>query len=232
MDFLKNPQLTSWLRCGSQYDIIAYKMQNMFLNSEIYQLTKLWRMGSEQEKSLMVKRGTVNRLIEDALQGDPGTGGKMTARRRRSTSAGPLVPVSRRSLKNLLRVGVSREYRQWDRCSLSPAHQKLQGIPLAFSWQNPTIGYCQGLNLLVAISLLVLQDEEEAIWCLVAIMPQDYYTKNMVASQEAESIAQCTGTPAGGTAGAGGAAAFGDVFESVVVQKDLNAMVSENLKML
>lgn len=42
---------------GLQDDIEAYKTQNKFLNSEIYQLTKLWRKSSEQEKSLMVKVG-------------------------------------------------------------------------------------------------------------------------------------------------------------------------------
>lgn len=40
---------------------------------------------------------------------------------------------------------------------------------------------------LAAIALLVLQSEEDAFWCLVTvvetIMPQDYYTKNLVASQ-------------------------------------------------
>lgn len=40
---------------------------------------------------------------------------------------------------------------------------------------------------LAAIALLILRNEEEAFWCLVAIvetiMPQDYYTKNLVASQ-------------------------------------------------
>lgn len=40
---------------------------------------------------------------------------------------------------------------------------------------------------LAAIALLVLQNEEDAFWCLVAvveaIMPQDYYTKNLLASQ-------------------------------------------------
>lgn len=41
----------------TQDDIEAYKIQNKFLNSEIYQLTKLWRNSSEQEKSLMVKVG-------------------------------------------------------------------------------------------------------------------------------------------------------------------------------
>lgn len=45
---------------------------------------------------------------------------------------------------------------------------------------------------LAAIALLVLQNEEDAFWCLVAvveaIMPHDYYTKNLVASQ----VRKCT----------------------------------------
>ncbi|KAG7277960.1 hypothetical protein CRUP_022130 [Coryphaenoides rupestris] len=304
-------------------DIAAYKTQNKFLNSEIYQLTKLWRKSSEQEKSLMcayleasgcqkesrylgvlkqlqenktldpAQRRAVRKLIEDALQGDLATTFKMApvssppldhddygfkilpdyevedmkllakiqALEIRSHNllyqdAGdrPLLGrwtqylagrcdedfCSSPEIKNLLRAGVPREYRQrvwrWivrartltlreqhpqryqqlcdkSRTSphstsrqiqldlhrtlttnqhfsspSSPTLQKLQRILLAFSWQNPTIGYCQGLNRLAAIGLLVLQDEEEAFWCLVAvvefIMPQDYYTKHLVASQE------------------------------------------------
>lgn len=45
-----------------------------------------------------------------------------------------------------------------------------------------------GVSLrLAAIALLILQNEEDAFWCLVAvvehIIPQDYYTKNLLASQ-------------------------------------------------
>ncbi|XP_039866238.1 TBC1 domain family member 2A-like, partial [Simochromis diagramma] len=64
-------------------------------------------------------------------------------------------------LKILVREGVPREYRQrvW-RC--------------------------------LALALLVLQSEEDAFWCLVAvaeaIMPQDYYTKNLVASQADQRV--------------------------------------------
>lgn len=40
---------------------------------------------------------------------------------------------------------------------------------------------------LAAIALLVLENEEDAFWCLVAIveaiMPQDYYSKTLIASQ-------------------------------------------------
>ncbi|KAM3927481.1 TBC1 domain family member 2B [Leptodactylus fuscus] len=64
--------------------------------------------------------------------------------------------------------------------------QKLRNVLLAYSWRNPDIGYCQGLNRLVAIALLYL-DQEDAFWCLVTIvevfMPRDYYTKTLLGSQ-------------------------------------------------
>ncbi|XP_044139307.1 TBC1 domain family member 2B [Bufo gargarizans] len=64
--------------------------------------------------------------------------------------------------------------------------QKLRNILLAYSWRNPDIGYCQGLNRLAAIALLYL-DQEDAFWCLVTIvevfMPRDYYTKTLLGSQ-------------------------------------------------
>ncbi|XP_040456703.1 TBC1 domain family member 2B isoform X2 [Falco naumanni] len=64
--------------------------------------------------------------------------------------------------------------------------QKLRNVLLAFSWRNPDIGYCQGLNRLAAIALLYLE-QEDAFWCLVTIvevfMPHDYYTKTLLGSQ-------------------------------------------------
>ncbi|KAM6961079.1 TBC1 domain family member 2B [Aplochiton taeniatus] len=64
--------------------------------------------------------------------------------------------------------------------------QKLRNVLMAFSWRNPDIGYCQGLNRLVAIALLYL-DQEDAFWCLITIvevfMPRDYYTKTLLGSQ-------------------------------------------------
>ncbi|XP_072290873.1 TBC1 domain family member 2B [Eucyclogobius newberryi] len=64
--------------------------------------------------------------------------------------------------------------------------QKLRNVLTAFSWRNPDIGYCQGLNRLVAISLLYM-DQEDAFWMLIAIvevfMPRDYYTKTLLGSQ-------------------------------------------------
>ncbi|KAM4637767.1 TBC1 domain family member 2A isoform 2-T3 [Amazona ochrocephala] len=79
----------------------------------------------------------------------------------------------------------------------SPTSQlipKLRRVLLAFSWHNPAIGYCQGLNRLAAIALLVLEDEESAFWCLVHIvenlMPADYYSDTLITSQESEPTLQ------------------------------------------
>ncbi|XP_015275633.1 PREDICTED: TBC1 domain family member 2B [Gekko japonicus] len=64
--------------------------------------------------------------------------------------------------------------------------QKLRNVLLAYSWRNPDIGYCQGLNRLAAIALLYLE-QEDAFWCLVTIveifMARDYYTKTLLGSQ-------------------------------------------------
>uniref|UniRef100_A0A3B3X0X2 Rab-GAP TBC domain-containing protein n=1 Tax=Poecilia mexicana TaxID=48701 RepID=A0A3B3X0X2_9TELE len=306
-------------------DLAAYQTQNRFLNSEIYQLTKLWRKSSEQERSLMVKcayleatncqvesrylgvlrslqeakalapeqQEAVQRLIQDALGGEAKGVVKLSADRDHDEYGFKIVPdyevedmkllakiqaleirghsllqqdsmerpllarwaqyLAGRSeddlcpspeLKALLRSGVPQQYRRrvwrwlvrtrtrtvWERhpqryqqlCEKSqtsphpasrqiqldlhrtlttnqnfsspssPALQQLRRVLLAFSWQNPGVGYCQGLNRLAAIALLVLQSEEDAFWCLVAlvdaIMPQDYYTKNLLASQADQRV--------------------------------------------
>lgn len=49
----------------------------------------------------------------------------------------------------------------------------------AFSEKNPAIGYCQGMNVLACIALIVMHDEEEAFWCLAAMVEglfSDYFT--------------------------------------------------------
>ncbi|KAG3152942.1 hypothetical protein PI126_g10278 [Phytophthora idaei] len=54
----------------------------------------------------------------------------------------------------------------------------MRRVLVAYSFYNPGLGYCQGLNYIVARSLQFL-DEEEAFYLLVAIIrlvPDDYYT--------------------------------------------------------
>ncbi|XP_064414323.1 TBC1 domain family member 2A isoform X1 [Latimeria chalumnae] len=305
-------------------DLEAYRVQNKFLNSEMHQVTRMWRNSVEQEEHLLRKcaflearncqieskylivlrrlqttiadldgdhRELVKRLIQEALQWGVGAGEqqavtlhpvsehdaygfetvptyevediKLLARiqaleiksnnlrneetsekplRAKWANTGELTPSV--DLKNRIRCGIPVEYRQrvWKwivnrrvqhmRCPghyekllkkcetathpsskqieldlnrtlinnkhfASPSSefiQKLRRVLLAFSWQNPTVGYCQGLNRLTAIALLVLLEEEEAFWCLVAIvetiMPPDYYSKTMTDSQVDQRVFQ------------------------------------------
>jgi hypothetical protein len=59
----------------------------------------------------------------------------------------------------------------------------LRRVLQAFALHNPDIGYCQSLNF-VAGMILILLEEEEAFWLLLTIveelLPADYYTKSMV----------------------------------------------------
>ncbi|GFN81357.1 TBC1 domain family member 2b [Plakobranchus ocellatus] len=68
---------------------------------------------------------------------------------------------------------------------------KLRRVLLCYSVHNPCIGYCQGINRIAAIALLFLR-EEDAFWCLVAIidhiMPGDYYTPTLADAQADQRV--------------------------------------------
>ncbi|CAI9565189.1 unnamed protein product, partial [Staurois parvus] len=297
-------------------DINAYKTQNQFLNSEIHQVTELWRNTAEKESALLMKCSylearncqieskylivlrklqealpyldseyceVIKNLIEDALQSDMKKVhnqldvhfsplseyddygfviipeyevehlkllAKIQALEIRSNKLLTHEVVDKplrmkwnsieelnhsMELKNLARSGIPPEHRKrvWKwltaqrihirshhyadlqikcessqhpasqqieldihrtltnnkhfSCPTSDFIQKLRRVLLAYSWQNPTIGYCQGLNRLAAIALLVLEDEESAFYCLVDIveniMPPEYYSNNLTGSQ-------------------------------------------------
>ncbi|XP_041483035.1 growth hormone-regulated TBC protein 1-A-like [Lytechinus variegatus] len=58
----------------------------------------------------------------------------------------------------------------------------LSNVLVAFAHHRPEVGYCQGLNFIVALMLLVLQDEENCFFLLLQlttnILP-DYYVPHM-----------------------------------------------------
>lgn len=71
--------------------------------------------------------------------------------------------------------------------------KRVRRILRAYAYFNPTIGYCQGMNRLAATALLVLP-ENEAFWCLVAIiqgiMPKDYYLKPWLAQVDCSVLSE------------------------------------------
>ena len=53
--------------------------------------------------------------------------------------------------------------------------QKLREILEAFCIHNPSIGYCQGMNFVMATCLLVMQPED-AFWYRISYPSQEYPT--------------------------------------------------------
>lgn len=62
-------------------------------------------------------------------------------------------------------------------------HQhQLYNILFAFAKQNNNVGYCQGLNYIAGLLLLVTKNEETSFWLLKVLIEKklpDYYTKTM-----------------------------------------------------
>lgn len=68
---------------------------------------------------------------------------------------------------------------------------RLRRVLTAYAEHNPKVAYCQGMNRLAAVALLVLP-EEEAFWCLVTIvdniMPKGYYNDLWLAQVDSSVV--------------------------------------------
>ncbi|XP_060562937.1 uncharacterized protein LOC132722444 [Ruditapes philippinarum] len=67
----------------------------------------------------------------------------------------------------------------------------LQDVLLAFCVHNPTIGYCQGMNFIVGMSLIFMEPED-AFWTLVAIAESyfspHYFDHSLIGAQSDQQV--------------------------------------------
>lgn len=67
-------------------------------------------------------------------------------------------------------LDLKRTFPNDENCMNEHFLQKMKNILLCYSTRNTTVGYCQGMNFLVARLLLIMEDEEKVFWIFVQIM--------------------------------------------------------------
>ncbi|XP_070566750.1 TBC1 domain family member 2B-like [Ptychodera flava] len=148
------------------------------------ELKALIRAGIPNEYREQIWKGCIYHLIQ-SVKDDKGPG---YYQQLAESKLFKLHPSAKQIELDLLRtLPNNMHYENMD----SDGIPKLRRVLLAYSCHNPDIGYCQGLNRVAAIALLFLS-EEDAFWCLVAIvehiMPKDYYSKTLIGSQTDQRV--------------------------------------------
>lgn len=70
--------------------------------------------------------------------------------------------------------------------------EKLRRLLTAYAWNDPSIGYCQGMNLVAATLLLTCEQEEQAYWifhCVIkSILPEDWFSPDLTGSMAEQDV--------------------------------------------
>lgn len=76
---------------------------------------------------------------------------------------------------------LNRSLPEYSAYSTEEGISRLRRVLTAYSWKNPEVGYCQAMNIVAAV-LLIFMSEEQAFWCLSEICDNylvGYYSKSM-----------------------------------------------------
>ena len=80
-----------------------------------------------------------------------------------------------------IELDLQRTFPDEEKCLNNSFLQKLKNILICYSIRNSSIGYCQGMNFIVARLLLVIQNEEKVFWIfsqiIELILPLNYYSQ-------------------------------------------------------
>jgi len=75
---------------------------------------------------------------------------------------------------------LQRTYPEEGFLAMPGAMQSLRNVLVAYSWRNPSVGYCQGMNFIAGRLLSFGFSEEQAFWMLAQILetylPLDYFS--------------------------------------------------------
>ncbi|VDM19840.1 unnamed protein product [Wuchereria bancrofti] len=173
----QNPQYIDWLQ----------KWDSFLVNSAIrplkptIELKNLVRTGIPKTYRPRVWKSLVNYVVSDE-KADLGNGYYETLLRK--VNAATINTVENDSALKQIDLDLARTL-PTNRFFDEPTSEKivvLRRVLCAYRFHNKSVGYCQGLNRLVAIALLFLE-ESDAFWFLVAcvehLQPSAYYTSTL-----------------------------------------------------
>lgn len=158
--------------------------------SKSRELKMLLRSGVPQEYRCKVWKALIDlRIGPERRQHEPDYYQNLTETKQQANgSKQSMNPCSKQIELDLLRTLPSNKYFE---TIDSPGTVRLRKVLTAFASHKPHIGYCQGMNRLAAVALLVLP-EEEAFWCLVSIvdkiMPSGYYNDLWLAQVDSNVV--------------------------------------------
>ena len=168
--------MTLW---KSKWDSFVGNLNNHELQRS-QELKSMLRTGIPQEYRCKIWRGIIHMRVKNKMSECGTNYYQSLLKQNQSTGTKGLDPSAKQIELDLLRTLPNNKHFE----SLeSDGTARLRRVLTAFSRHNQAVGYCQGLNRLAAVALLFMP-EEDAFWCLVAIvetiMPPDYYGRNLM----------------------------------------------------